>query len=50
MAARTVDTVSTALRRRYTTQLSMAAWTNYENLFLDKTNYVGTGKTTPNNA
>ncbi len=41
MAATTVDTtVRTALRRRYTTQLAMAAWKGYTNLMLDMTKYV----------
>ena len=36
MAATTVDTVRTSLRRRYMTQLSMAAWRGYANLLHDQ--------------
>ena len=43
MAATTVDTMRSALRRRYKTPLSMAAWRGYANLLLDTTKYVGTG-------
>ena len=43
MAATTVDTVRVALRKRYKTHLSMAAWRRYANLLLDRTKYVGTG-------
>jgi hypothetical protein len=50
MAATTVDTVRTALRRRYMTQLAMAAWRGYANLLLDKTKYVGSGKLAPSRA
>ena len=50
MAATTVDTVRTALRRRYMNQLSMAAWRGYANLLLDKTKYVGIGLSSPNKA
>ena len=46
MAATTVDTVRSALRRSYMTQLSLAALRGYANLFLDRTKYVSTGKTT----
>ena len=42
MAATTADAVRTALRRRYKTQLAMAAWKGYANLMLDMTKYVGT--------
>ena len=34
MAATTVDTVRTALRRRYMTQISMATWMRFANLLL----------------
>jgi len=50
MAATTVDTVRTALRRRYRTHLSMAAWRGYANLLPDKTKYVGSGQSAPNTA
>jgi hypothetical protein len=50
MEATTVDTVRTALRRRYTTRLSMAAWRGYANLPLDRTKYVGTCESAPNMA
>ena len=50
MAATTVDTVRTALRRRYMTQLSMAAWMGYANLLIDRTKYVDSGQPTPNRA
>ena len=43
MAAITVDAVRMALRRRYMTQLAMAAWKGYANLMLDRTKYVGMG-------
>ena len=43
MAATTVDTARTALRRRYMTQLSMAAWRGYANLLLDMTKYADSG-------
>jgi len=32
------------------TQLSMATWRGYVDLLLDKTKYMGTGKTTPSMA
>jgi hypothetical protein len=32
------------------TQLSMAAWRGYANLLLDRTNYVGSGQSSPNKA
>jgi len=48
MAATTVDTVRITLRRRYGTQLAMAALRGYANLLLDMTKYVGTCHTTPN--
>ena len=50
MAATIVDTVRIALRKRYMTQLSMAAWLRYASLLLDRTKYAGTGHTTPNTA
>jgi len=50
MAATTVETARRALRRRYRTQLSMAAWGGYANLFLDMTKYVGTSQTNPHRA
>jgi len=43
MAATTVKTVRTTLRRRYKTQLSMVAWRGYANLLLDRMTYVGAG-------
>jgi len=45
MAATTVDIIVSTPRRRYTTNLSLAAWRGYANLFLDITKYVGTGQT-----
>ena len=39
-----------ALRRRYRTQLAMAAWRGYVNLVLDKTKYLGTGTSGQNMA
>ena len=50
MAATTMDTVRTALRRRYKTQLSMAAWRGYANLLLDRTKYVSSDQSAPNRA
>jgi hypothetical protein len=50
MAATTVDGVRIALRRRYTTQLSMAVWRGYGNLILDRVKYVGIGRLGPNKA
>ena len=50
MAATSVDTVRAALRRRYKTHLSMAAWRGYANLLLDKTKYVGTIHSAANRA
>jgi hypothetical protein len=50
IAATTVDAVRMTLRRRYRTQLSMAAWKGYANLVLDRTKYVGTGTTGHNKA
>jgi hypothetical protein len=50
MAATTVDTVKIAFRRRYMTQLSMAAWRGYAELLLDRTKYAGTGQIAPNMA
>ncbi len=50
MAATTVDTVKSALRRRYMTQLSLAERRGNANLLLDRTKYVGIGKTTANMA
>ena len=50
MAAPTIDLVRATLRRRYRTQLSMAAWNGYANLVLDRTRYVGTGRTGYNRA
>jgi predicted aldo/keto reductase-like oxidoreductase len=48
MAATTVDTVRSALRKRYRTQLSLAAWRGYANLLLDRTKYVSTWKAAAN--
>ena len=45
MAASTPDVLRAALRRRYMAQLSMAAWRGYANLVLDRTKYVGSGRT-----
>ncbi len=42
MAATTVESVKSALRRRYWTQLSTNVWRGYANLILDKVKYVGT--------
>ena len=42
MTTSTVDAVRATLRRRYRSQLSMAAWRGYANLSLDRTKYVGT--------
>jgi hypothetical protein len=50
MATTAVGTVRTALRRRYTTQLSMAAWRGYANFLLHRTKYVGSGQSAPNMA
>ena len=50
IAATTVDAVRMALKRRYRTQLAMAAWRGYANLVLDRTKYVGTGTTGHNRA
>jgi len=50
MAARTVDTVRMALRRRFATQPSTAFWRGYAYLILDKVKYVGTGRLGPNRA
>ena len=50
IAATTVDTARMALRRRYRTQLAMAAWKGYANLLLDTTKYVGTETTGHNKA
>jgi hypothetical protein len=50
IAATTVDAVRMALKRRYRTQLAMAAWKGYANLVLDRTKYVGTGTTGHNKA
>ena len=50
MAATTVETVKITLRRRYMTQLSMAAWRGYANFLLDRTKYVGSGHAAPNRA
>jgi len=50
IAATTVDAVRIALKRRYRTQLAMAAWKRYANLVLDRTKYVGTGTTGHNKA
>ncbi len=50
IAARTVGAVRMALRRRYRTQLAMAAWKGYANLVLDRTKYVETGTTGHNKA
>ena len=44
IAATTVDTVRSALRRRYTTQLLKATWRGYANLLLERTKYVGSGQ------
>ncbi len=48
--ATSVDAVRMALKRRYRTQLAMAAWKGYANLVLDRTKYVGTGTTGNNRA
>jgi len=50
MAAPTINMVRATLRRRYRTQLSMAARKGYANLVLDRTKYVGTGRTGSNRA
>ena len=50
MAASTPDVLRVVLRRRYRAQLSIAAWRGYANLVLDKTKYVGTGRTGSNRA
>ena len=50
MAAPTIDIVRATLRRRYRTQVSMAAWNGNANLVLDMTKYVGTGLTGSNRA
>jgi len=50
MAATTMETLRTTLRRRYMTQLSMAACRGYANLLLDRTKYVGAGHSAPNMA
>ena len=50
MAATTVDAVRMALKRRYRTQLAIAAWKGYANLVLDRTKYVGTGTSGVNKA
>ncbi len=42
MAATTVESVKSALRRRYRTQLSTVVWRGYANLILDRVKYVGT--------
>jgi len=44
MAATSVESVKAALKRRYNTQLTTAAWKGYANLVLDRTKYVGTGE------
>jgi hypothetical protein len=43
MAPSTLDMVRQALKRRYTTQLSMASWRWYTNLILDRNKYAGDG-------
>jgi len=48
--ASSVDIVISSLRRRYKTQLSLAAWRRYANLLLDTTKYVATGHPTTNKA
>ena len=45
-----MDAVRIALRRRYRTQLVMAAWKGYANLVLDMAKYVGTGTVGSNKA
>ena len=50
MAARTVEAVKTALRRRYRTQLATSVWKGYAKLILDRVKYVGTGRMGPNKA
>jgi len=50
IATTTVDAVRMALKRRYRTQLAMAAWKGYANLVLDRTKYAGTGTTGHNKA
>ncbi len=41
MAATTVESVKTTLRRRYRTQLLPVVWRGYANLILDRVKYVG---------
>ena len=48
MAATTVETSRTALRRKYRAKLSMAARRGYANLLFDRTKYVSTCKASPN--
>jgi hypothetical protein len=43
MAASTMDTLRQALKKRYKAQLSMAPWSGYANLILDRNKYVGDG-------
>jgi hypothetical protein len=50
MAAATVESVKTALRRRYRTQLSTAVWRGYAKLILDRVKYVGTERLAPSKA
>jgi len=50
IAATTVDVVRMALRKRYRTQLAIAAGKGYANLVLDRTKYVETGTTGTNKA
>jgi len=50
MPASTPDELREALRRRFRAQLSMAAWRGYANVVLDRTKYVGTGRTGINKA
>ena len=50
ITATTVDAVRMALRKRYRTQLGMAAWRGYVNLVLDRITYVGTWTTGSNKA
>ena len=50
MPASTPDVLRVALRRRYKAHLSMAVWKGYANSVLDRTKYVGTGRTGSNRA
>ena len=50
MAASTPNILRVALRRRYMTELALAARRRYVNLILDRTKYVGTGRAGINTA